>query len=109
MARRMAVKPAMDPCGPDSIALAQAYWRDGRPALAAEALVPLLEARGDAGDPAAALAASLLRHDIHLLPAAEPGMPLPIAEELLTQTMERLVALVRRQDAQIAALITAAE
>ncbi len=93
--------PQADPAdGPAD--LAERYLRDGRPALAATALIPLLLAQGEAGDKLALLAARLLQHD--LSPQRGTGVP----DQDLARAVDRLVQLVRLQDAQIAELTTLA-
>lgn len=81
------------------IAEAWAYFREGRHALAAAALNPLLDSEGDTPP---ALAAALLRHDLCRPEAADPG-GLPVADEALSDAVQRLMDLVQRQDGQIGA------
>lgn len=87
----------------DHLAMAWAFFHQGRHALAAEALIPLL---GNGADTAPALAAALLRAELRR-PTPDPE-GLPVAGEALSDAVERLLVLVRRQDEQIAALIGAA-
>ena len=69
--------------------LARGEWAEARAAL-----LPLLEARAAAGDAAAGLAARMLRAQ-----AADFGPP-----EALAEPLDRLLALVEQQEAQIRTL-----
>jgi len=110
MGRRVTAKvTVLEQPEPDRVQAAWVLYREGRPALAAEALLPVLLAEAGSGETAVALAACLLQHDLHVRLKADPRAPLPVDEDLMAHLVDRLVALVRRQDAQIAALLAVAE
>ena len=75
---------------------AEAMLALGRPARAADVLLPLLLAAAEAGDRAAALAARLLQ--------ADPPRARPASEDDMAAALTRLAELVRTQDVQLAAL-----
>lgn len=97
MARKAA--PALNG---DPAEAAARHLREGRHRAAAAAVLPVLLLRAGDGDAACTVAAALLQ-DYHPAPAS--GLGPPVAEDLLAQTVERLIRLVQQQDEQLAALL----
>jgi hypothetical protein len=96
----MARKPKGAPApNPDALLAPVATLIErGQLAQAVAALLPSLQRRAEAGDPACALAARLLQAS----PMAEAAMPRP--PDALAATLERLVQLVGAQQEQIRTL-----
>ena len=95
-------KAAPAPNG-DAAEAAARHLREGRHRAAAAAVLPVLLLRAEDGDAACTVAAALLQRDYPPAPVAGPG--LPVAEDSLARTVERLIRLVQQQDEQLAALI----
>lgn len=98
MARKAA--PALNG---DPAEAAARHLREGRHRAAAAAVLPVLLLRAGDGDAACTVAAALLQYEYHPAPVAGPG--LPVVEDNLAQTVERLIRLVQQQDEQLAVLL----
>ena len=89
----------------DAVSRAAALLARGRPALAAEMLIPALLDAAEAGDRLAAIAADLLRQDLDRHGRADPARARPVPEDTMAEAVERMADLIQRQEDQIAALM----
>ena len=103
MPRKVAPAPNGDAADGDAAGAAARHLREGRHCAAAAAVLPILLLRAEDGDAACTVAAALLQRDYPPAPVTGPG--LPVAEDSLAQTVERLIRLVQQQDEQLAALM----
>ena len=87
---------------PDPMSAVRAHIDQSQPALAAAALLPVLDAAAASGDEPSRLAAVLLRTGLSA-PGANAAAP-PVPQAVLAAATEQLTALLRRQDDQLVRL-----